>query len=48
MLKDGIPFNYRDQHPEFFTDEFMRRMIEEATKREAELLNQEHDQQPGD
>ena len=30
VLPGGIPFNYKDQHPEYFTEEAMKSMMEKA------------------
>ena len=35
MLKNGIPFDYREQHPDLFSEEAMRRMIDELDARSA-------------
>lgn len=35
MLKGGIPFDYREQHPELFSEEAMRKMMEKAELRRA-------------
>ena len=35
MLKNGIPFDYRERHPELFSEEAKRRMIDELDARSA-------------
>ena len=35
MLKNGIPFDYREKHPELFSEEAMKRMIDELDARSA-------------
>ena len=35
MLKNGIPFDYREKHPDLFSEEAMKRMIDELDARSA-------------
>ena len=35
LLKNGVPFDYRDRHPDLFSEAAMKRMIDELDARSA-------------
>ena len=48
MLKNGIPFDYREKHPELFSEEAMKRMIDELDARSAIENDIDHNGNGGD